>query len=136
MIGCDGIRSAIRRVLCPAEGGVAFGGINLWRGVTIGKPVLDGRSAIRLGRIATGKLVLYPIREYPDGTQMLNWAAEVLMDVRKENGGEAGPYRVSSAISRNRNSTGSTCLAFTKAEMILEYRWSIATPSIAGPSAA
>ena len=85
LIGCDGIRSAIRRQLHPQEGGVAFGGINLWRGVTIGKPVLDGRSAIRAGRISTGKLVLYPIREFPDGTQLLNWAAEVLMDVRKEN---------------------------------------------------
>lgn len=84
-IGCDGIRSAIRRALHPHEGGVAFGGINLWRGVTIGRPVLDGRSSIRIGRISTGKLVLYPIREFPDGTQLLNWAAEVLMDVRKEN---------------------------------------------------
>ena len=85
VVGCDGIRSAIRRQLNPQEGGVAFGGINLWRGVTIGKPVLDGRSAIRVGRISTGKLVLYPIREFADGTQLLNWAAEVLMDVRKEN---------------------------------------------------
>jgi 5-methylphenazine-1-carboxylate 1-monooxygenase len=85
VIGCDGIRSVIRRQLYPQEGGVAFGGINMWRGVTIGKPVLDGRSAIRVGRIATGKLVLYPIREFPDGTQLLNWVAEVLMDVRKEN---------------------------------------------------
>jgi len=85
VIGCDGIRSVIRRLLYPQEGGVAFGGINLWRGVTIGKPILDGRSAIRVGRISTGKLVLYPIREFPDGTQLLNWAAEVLMDVRKEN---------------------------------------------------
>jgi len=85
VIACDGIRSAIRRVLYPQEGGVAFGGINMWRGVTIGKPVLDGRSAIRVGRISTGKLVLYPIREFPDGTQLLNWVAEVLMDVRKEN---------------------------------------------------
>jgi 5-methylphenazine-1-carboxylate 1-monooxygenase len=85
VIGCDGIRSAIRRQLYPQEGGVAFGGINMWRGVTIGKPVLDGRSAIRVGRITTGKLVLYPIREFPDGTQLLNWVAEVLVDVRKEN---------------------------------------------------
>jgi 2-polyprenyl-6-methoxyphenol hydroxylase-like FAD-dependent oxidoreductase len=84
-IACDGIRSAVRRLLHPREGDVAFGGINLWRGVTLGQPVLDGRSAIRVGRIATGKLVLYPIREYPDGTQLLNWAAEILMDVRKEN---------------------------------------------------
>ena len=85
VIGCDGIRSVIRGLLHPQEGGIAFAGINLWRGVTIGKPVLDGRSAIRVGRISTGKLVLYPIREFADGTQLLNWAAEVLMDVRKEN---------------------------------------------------
>jgi 5-methylphenazine-1-carboxylate 1-monooxygenase len=84
-IGCDGIRSVIRRQLYPQEGGIAFAGINMWRGVTIGKPVLDGRSSIRMGRISTGKLVLYPIREFADGTQLLNWAVEVLMDVRKEN---------------------------------------------------
>src|SRR5262249_34479424 len=85
VIACDGIRSAIRRALYPKEGGVAFGGINMWRGVTISRPVLDGRSAIRCGRISTGKLVLYPIREFPDGTQLLDWVAEVLVDVRKEN---------------------------------------------------
>ena len=85
VIGCDGIRSVIRRQLHPQEGGLAFAGINMWRGTTIGRPVLDGRSAIRMGRISTGKLVLYPIREFPDGTQLLNWVAEVLMDVRKEN---------------------------------------------------
>jgi 5-methylphenazine-1-carboxylate 1-monooxygenase len=85
VIGCDGIRSVIRRQLYPQEGGVAFGGINMWRGVMVGPPVLDGRSAIRVGRISTGKLVLYPIREFPNGTQLLNWVAEVLMDVRKEN---------------------------------------------------
>jgi 2-polyprenyl-6-methoxyphenol hydroxylase-like FAD-dependent oxidoreductase len=85
VIGCDGIRSVVRRQLQPQEGGVAFAGINLRRGVTIGKPVLDGRSAIRVGRVSTGKLVLYPIREFPDDTQLLNWAVEVLMDVRKEN---------------------------------------------------
>ncbi|HEY6465693.1 MAG TPA: flavin-dependent oxidoreductase [Candidatus Acidoferrales bacterium] len=85
VIGCDGFRSVIRQQLYPQEGGVAFGGINMWRGVTIGPPVFDGRSAIRVGRISTGKLVLYPIREFPDGTQLLNWVAEILMDVRKEN---------------------------------------------------
>ena len=85
LIGCDGIRSVVRRTLHPDEGGVAFAGINLWRGITIGEPVLDGRSAIRVGTIKTGKLVLYPIRELPDGKQLLNWAAEILMDVRKEN---------------------------------------------------
>ena len=85
VIGCDGIRSAVRRSLNPSEGGVAFGGINLWRGITVGPPVFGGRSAIRVGTVKTGKLVLYPIRDLPDGTQLLNWATEVQMNVRKEN---------------------------------------------------
>ena len=139
VIGCDGIRSLIRRQLYPQEGGVAFGGINLWRGVTIGKPVLDGRSAIRVGRISSGKLVLYPIREFPDGTQLLNWAAEVLMDVRKENDwGSRG--RIEDFIGYFADSKFDwldVAAAFRKRGIHSRVsRWSTAIRSTAGPSAA
>jgi 5-methylphenazine-1-carboxylate 1-monooxygenase len=123
LIGCDGIRSTVRALLHPQEGGVVFAGINLWRGVTIGKPVLDGRSAIRVGRISTGKLVLYPIREFSDGTQLLNWAAEVLLDVRKENDwGSRG--RIEDFIDYFANSKFDWLdvpQLFGNAEFILEY---------------
>jgi 5-methylphenazine-1-carboxylate 1-monooxygenase len=146
VIGCDGIRSAIRRQMYPQEGGVAFGGINLWRGVTIGKPVLDGRSAIRVGRISTGKLVLYPIREFPNGTRLLNWAAEVLMDVRKENDwGSRG--RLEDFISYYADSKFDWLdvpQLFEKAEFILEYpmvdrdpidRWTFGRVTLLGDAA-
>jgi 2-polyprenyl-6-methoxyphenol hydroxylase-like FAD-dependent oxidoreductase len=146
VIGCDGIRSVIRRQLYPQEGGVAFGGINLWRGVTIGKPVLDGRSAIRAGRISTGKLVLYPIREFPDGTQLLNWAAEVLMDVRKENDwGSRG--RVEDFVGYFADSKFDWLdvpQLFANAEFILEYpmvdrdpidRWTLGRVTLLGDAA-
>ena len=146
VIGCDGIRSAVRRQLYPQEGGVAFGGINLWRGVTIGKPVLDGRSAIRVGRISTGKLVLYPIREFPDGTQLLNWAAEVLTDVRKENDwGSRG--RLEDFIGYYAESKFDWLdvpQLFEKAEFILEYpmvdrnpidRWTLGRVTLLGDAA-
>jgi 2-polyprenyl-6-methoxyphenol hydroxylase-like FAD-dependent oxidoreductase len=146
VIGCDGIRSAIRRQMYPQEGGVAFGGINLWRGVTVGKPVLDGRSAIRVGRISTGKLVLYPIREFPNGTQLLNWAAEVLMDVRKENDwGSRG--RLEDFISYYADSKFDWLdvpQLFEKAEFILEYpmvdrdpidRWTFGRVTLLGDAA-
>ena len=146
VIGCDGIRSAVRRLLHPHEGGVTFGGINLWRGVTIGKPVLDGRSAIRVGRISTGKLVLYPIREFPDGTQLLNWAAEVQMNVRKENDwGSRGS--IEDFISYFADSTFDWLdvpQLFAKAELILEYpmvdrdpidRWTFGRVTLLGDAA-
>jgi 2-polyprenyl-6-methoxyphenol hydroxylase-like FAD-dependent oxidoreductase len=146
VIGCDGIRSAIRRQMYPQEGGVALGGIKLWRGVTVGKPGRYGRSAIRVGRISTGKLVLYPIREFPNGTQLLNWAAEVLMDVRKENDwGSRG--RLEDFISYYADSKFDWLdvpQLFEKAEFILEYpmvdrdpidRWTFGRVTLLGDAA-
>ncbi len=146
VIGCDGIRSAVRRVLYPREGGVAFGGINLWRGVTVGKPVFGGRSAIRVGSVKTGKLVLYPIREYPDGTQLLNWAAEVTMDVRKENDwGTPGHMRDFIPYFADwRFDWLDVPELFAKAEFILEYpmvdrdpidRWTFGRVTLLGDAA-
>lgn len=146
VIGCDGIRSAVRRILHPNEGGVAFGGINLWRGVTIGKPVLDGRSSIRVGRISTGKLVLYPIREFPDGTQLLNWAAEVLMDVRKENdwGSRGHIEDFIGYFAESKFDWLDVPQLFAKAEFILEYpmvdrdpidRWTFGRVTLLGDAA-
>ncbi|HEY0447108.1 MAG TPA: flavin-dependent oxidoreductase [Allosphingosinicella sp.] len=75
-IACDGINSAVRRSFYPTEQ-VAFAGINTWRGVTRRAPILDGRTYMRLGSIRTGKMVIYPIRNEPDGRQLINWIAEI-----------------------------------------------------------
>ena len=32
---------------------------------------------VRAGWLAHGKMVIYPIRNHPDGTQMMNWVAEI-----------------------------------------------------------
>ncbi len=77
-IGCDGINSAVRKQFYPDEQ-VAFAGINTWRGVTRRKPILTGRSYMRVGSIRTGKIVIYPIIDNVDGegNQLVNWMAEI-----------------------------------------------------------
>jgi 2-polyprenyl-6-methoxyphenol hydroxylase-like FAD-dependent oxidoreductase len=78
VVACDGVNSALRRIHYPEEK-LAFTGINLWRGVTRHKPILTGRSYLRIGSIDTGKMVIYPIADEPDsdGCQLINWVAEL-----------------------------------------------------------
>jgi len=77
-IGCDGVNSTVRRQFYPDEQ-LAFTGINTWRGVTRRKPILTGRSYLRVGSIRTGKIVIYPIIDNVDGdgNQLINWMAEI-----------------------------------------------------------
>ena len=77
-IACDGVNSAVRPEFYPGET-VAFSGINTWRGVTRHKPILTGRSYMRVGSIETGKMVIYPIVDNVDGegNQLINWMAEI-----------------------------------------------------------
>ena len=66
---------------------VAFAGINTWRGVTRRKPILDGRTYMRVGSILTGKIVIYPIVDNIDGegNQLINWMAEIKRDSFEQN---------------------------------------------------
>ncbi len=77
-IGCDGVNSATRKVFYPDDK-VVFTGINTWRGVTRRKPILDGRTYLRVGSLRTGKIVIYPISNFNDGSgdQLVNWVAEI-----------------------------------------------------------
>jgi 2-polyprenyl-6-methoxyphenol hydroxylase-like FAD-dependent oxidoreductase len=79
LIACDGLHSVIRKQLHPQEGEPLYSGVNMWRGVTRWEPILSGASMIRAGWLATGKLVVYPIRDRIDGTgrQLVNWVAEL-----------------------------------------------------------
>src|SRR5215217_3525614 len=81
VIACDGINSAVRKQFYPDDA-VAFAGINTWRGVTRRKPILTGRSYMRIGSIYTGKIVIYPIVDNVDGegNQLVNWMAEIQGD--------------------------------------------------------
>ena len=78
MIACDGVNSAVRRQFYPDEE-LRFAGINTWRGVTRAKPILTGRSYVRVGSMPRGKIVIYPIIDDVDGegNQLINWTTEV-----------------------------------------------------------
>ena len=78
-IACDGIHSAIRRRLYPHEGEPRYSGFNMWRGVTRWPRFLKGANMVRAGWLATGKMVIYPIRDAIDGEgrQLVNWVAEI-----------------------------------------------------------
>ena len=80
-VACDGVNSAVRAQMHPADR-LCFAGINTWRGVSAFEPILTGRSYIRIGTIATGKMVIYPIvgRYDAQGRQLVNWVAEIQRD--------------------------------------------------------
>jgi 2-polyprenyl-6-methoxyphenol hydroxylase-like FAD-dependent oxidoreductase len=75
-IAADGFHSVIRKQLHASEGKPHFGGINMWRGVTRRKPFLSGASVTRIGTVMRGKITIYPIRQFNDGTQLINWVTE------------------------------------------------------------
>lgn len=76
-IGCDGIHSVLRRQLFPQDGPPRYSGVNMWRGVTRWPSFLGGAAMVRAGWLATGKMVIYPIRRHADGTQLVNWVFEI-----------------------------------------------------------
>ena len=77
VIACDGIHSKVRQQFYPHEGPPRYSGVFMWRGVTRRPRVLDGATMARVGLPSVGKMVIYPVRSYDDGTQLINWVAEV-----------------------------------------------------------
>ena len=75
-VACDGFHSSVRKQFYPREGKPHFGGINMWRGVTRRNPFLSGASVTRIGTVKRGKMTIYPIRNFDDGTQLINWNTE------------------------------------------------------------
>ncbi len=109
IIDCEGINSAIRKQFYPDDK-VAFAGINTWRGVTRRKPILDGRTYMRVGSILTGKIVIYPIIDNIDseGRQLINWMAEIKRDtLRRMTGTSRAILPTSSRSTRAGTSIGS-----------------------------
>ena len=84
-IAADGFHSSFRKQLYPLEGKPHFGGINMWRGVTRRKPFLTGASVTRIGTVGCGKMTIYPIRQFNDETQLINWVTEQPRDDHKLN---------------------------------------------------
>jgi len=79
VVACDGLHSVVRKTLHPHEGPPLYSGVNMWRGVSIWPSILSGASMIRAGWLASGKMVIYPIRDNVDGhgNQLINWVAEL-----------------------------------------------------------
>jgi len=81
LIGADGIHSAVRAQMHPAQPPIHWGGAVMWRGTTLAKPIRSGSSFVGLGT-HRHRIVFYPI-SHPDpqtGLAMINWIAEVTMD--------------------------------------------------------
>ena len=78
LVGCDGIHSAVRRQLYPHDSGLKWNGVLMWRGATLAKGFLDGRTMI-VGGGFSNKLVLYPIARGKGGKQLINWVVTYRM---------------------------------------------------------
>jgi len=81
LIGADGIHSAVRAQMHPAQPPIHWGGAVMWRGTTWAKPIRTGSSFVGLGTHRQ-RIVFYPI-SHPDpqsGLAMINWIAEVTLD--------------------------------------------------------
>lgn len=78
LIGADGINSALRQILYPAEGEVKYSGNVLYRGTTLMKPFLNGASMVMIGHMGQ-KMVVYPIQHNLDeeGLQLVNWVGNL-----------------------------------------------------------
>lgn len=77
LVGCDGVHSAVRRALYPAEGPPTWNGITMWRGLSEGDPFLAGRTMIVAGYFGR-RIVAYPISRSHEhrGRALINWVAE------------------------------------------------------------
>ena len=75
VVAADGIHSVARRQWYPREGAPKFAGQLLWRGTTLARPFLSGRSMIMAGHQGQ-KFVCYPIGQNADGMCLVNWIAE------------------------------------------------------------
>ena len=80
LIGADGIHSAVRAQFYPDEGPPKWQGILMWRGVTVGKPFLDGATMVQAGH-HTQKFVCYPVsRSHAErGEALINWICDLHM---------------------------------------------------------
>jgi 2-polyprenyl-6-methoxyphenol hydroxylase-like FAD-dependent oxidoreductase len=80
LIGADGIHSAVRAQFYPDEGPPKWQGILMWRGVTVGKPFLDGATMVQAGH-HNQKFVCYPIsRAHAErGEALINWICDLHM---------------------------------------------------------
>lgn len=75
VIAADGIHSTVRRLRHPDEGMPLWNGALLFRGALECQPLLDGRTMVWAGH-PDQKFIAYPIRDLPNGRQLVNFIAE------------------------------------------------------------
>ena len=95
-IGADGVRSALRHQLYPDEGQPIYSGVTMWRGVSRWPAYLTGASMAVAGWLATGKMIIYPIRHGVDdrGRHLVNWLCEYEMAPRLPGGDWSLPGKI------------------------------------------
>jgi 5-methylphenazine-1-carboxylate 1-monooxygenase len=71
-VGCDGLHSVIRRQLHPHEPDPIYSGHMSWRGLARSRPFLSGTTIAFVGAYDTALFAAYPVRSYPDGSQLIN----------------------------------------------------------------
>ncbi|MFC3077444.1 flavin-dependent oxidoreductase [Phenylobacterium terrae] len=78
VVAADGIHSTLRAQFYPDEGPPIWNRRVLWRGVTLSKPYLNGRTMVMAGH-QDQKFVCYPIDPAVEtqGQALINWIAEL-----------------------------------------------------------
>jgi 5-methylphenazine-1-carboxylate 1-monooxygenase len=78
VVAADGIHSMLRAQFYPDEGPPIWNRRVLWRGVTLAKPYLNGRTMVMAGH-QDQKFVCYPIDPAveTEGQALINWIAEL-----------------------------------------------------------
>ena len=95
LVGADGIHSAVRAQMHPDQPPVHWGGVMMWRGTSMARPVRSGSSFVGLGT-KRQRVIVYPIGE-PDpdtGLAPTNWIAEITLDEVPERAAERWFTRV------------------------------------------
>jgi 2-polyprenyl-6-methoxyphenol hydroxylase-like FAD-dependent oxidoreductase len=76
LIGADGLHSAVRRHLYPAEGEPRFARQVMWRGSVETEPFLDGRTQAIAGHLHQ-RIIVYPMARVSGSNRLLtNWICQ------------------------------------------------------------
>ncbi|MFN8487578.1 MAG: flavin-dependent oxidoreductase [Caldilineaceae bacterium] len=149
LIAADGIHSAARRQLYPAEGEPIFAGRILWRATSVAEPFLTGRTMIMAG-YQNQKFVCYPIAPVADqpDKMLLNWVAELKVPgfapPKQDWNRQVGKERFAEAFQPWRFAWLDIPALIDKAETIYEYplvdrdplpRWSYGRMTLLGDAA-
>jgi 2-polyprenyl-6-methoxyphenol hydroxylase-like FAD-dependent oxidoreductase len=75
LVGADGIHSAVRHQLFPAEGAPRFAQQMLWRAAVEAEPFLDGETIVITGHFHQ-RIIVYPIARRRNGKALINWICQ------------------------------------------------------------